>query len=100
MWPSGLVEYKFYDSFPVANRRTVRRAMDYITSKVSCITFREATDLTVDYILIRDGVNMCNSELGRTGGVQVINLSRSLFWNLNFNLANFLLDFSFPERLL
>ena len=78
MWPSGVVEYKFYDTFPVANRETVQRAMDYITSKVSCITFREATDLTVDFILIRDGVNMCNSQLGRTGGMQVINLSRYL----------------------
>ena len=78
LWPSGVVEYKFYDTFPNTSKQIVLRAMEYITSKVSCITFREATELTVDFILIRDGVNMCNSQLGRTGGMQVINLSRFL----------------------
>ena len=47
MLPSGMVEYKFYDTFPFANRKTVWRAMDCITRKVLCITFREATELTV-----------------------------------------------------
>ena len=75
-----MVEYKFYHTFPVENRRIVLEAMTYITNKVSrsgdCITFQEATDSTEDYILIRDGVNVCNSEVGRTGGEQVIKLSR------------------------
>ena len=78
LWPSGVVEYKFYHTFPVESRRIVLEAMTYITTKVSgdCITFQEATDSTEDYILIRDGVNVCNSEVGRTGGEQVIRLSR------------------------
>ena len=75
LWPSGVVEYKFYHTFPFP-RMIVRRAMDYITSKASCITFQEATEDTVDYVLIRDGADMCNSELGRTGGKQEINLNR------------------------
>ena len=63
---------KFYHTFPGPNRVIVRRAMDYITSKASCITFQEATEDTVDYVLIRDGADMCNSQLGRTGGKQVM----------------------------
>ena len=39
---------KFYHTFPGPNRVIVRRAMDYITSKASCITFQEATEDTVD----------------------------------------------------
>ena len=49
--------------------------MAYITTRVPCITFEEATSLTVDYVLFRDGLK-CNSELGRTGGEQVIKLNR------------------------
>ena len=75
LWPSGVVEYKFYDTFPAASKKIVLRAMEYITSKVSCITFREATESADDYVLIRDGLQ-CNSELGRTGGEQKLNLNR------------------------
>ena len=76
-----MLEFKFYDTFPEHNRRIVREAMDYITTKTNeisanCITFREATERTRDYVLIRDGVNVCNSEVGRIGGEQVINLGR------------------------
>ena len=80
LWPSGVVEYKFYHTFPVENRRIVQESMTYISTKVSvsgdCITFEEATDESLDYVLIRDGVNVCNSEVGRMGGEQVIRLSR------------------------
>ena len=75
LWPSGLVEYKFYKSFPASSQKTVKRAMAYITTRVPCITFEAATSSTVDYVLFRDGLK-CNSELGRTGGEQVINLNR------------------------
>ena len=75
LWPSGVVEYKFYDTFPDTSKQIVLRAMEYITSKVSCITFREATELADNYVLIQDGLQ-CNSELGRTGGVQKLNLNR------------------------
>ena len=78
LWPSGLVEYKFYKSFPTSSQKTVKRAMTYITTRVPCITFEEATTSTVDYVLFRDGLK-CNSELGRTGGEQVINLNRCIF---------------------
>ena len=75
LWPSGVVEYKFYDTFPAASKKIVLRAMTYISSKVSCITFREATEAAEDYVLIRDGLK-CNSELGRRGGEQKLNLNR------------------------
>ena len=78
LWPRGVVEYKFYHTFPEQNKRTVLEAMTYISTKVAedCIIFQEATGKTQDYVLIRDGVNVCNSEVGRMGGEQVINLSR------------------------
>ena len=45
-------------------------------SKMKVIMVLQAIDsLTVDYVLFRDGLK-CNSELGRTGGEQVINLNR------------------------
>ena len=80
LWPSGVVEYKFYHTFPEQNKGIVLQAMNYISTKVSvaedCITFRPAEDSAEDYVLIRDGVNVCNSEVGRIGGEQVIRLSR------------------------
>ena len=82
LWPSGVVEFKFYDTFPAASKQIVLRAMEYITSKVSCITFREAGELTDNYVLIQDGLH-CNSELGRTGGVQKLNLNRCKQEELN-----------------
>ena len=75
LWPSGVVEYKFFDTFPNSSKKIVLRAMEYITSKVPCITFREATELANNYVLIQDGLQ-CNSELGRTGGIQRLNLNR------------------------
>ena len=74
LWPSGGVKYKFYHTVPVENRKIVQEAMTKSTTKVSedCIRFQEATDSTEDYILILDGVNVCNRELERTGGEQVI----------------------------
>ena len=51
------------------------RAIDYITSKVSCITFREATELVDIYVLTQDCLQ-CKSELGQTGGVQKLDLNR------------------------
>ena len=76
LWPSGVVEYKFYDTFPPQRRKIMQNAMEYITSKVSCIKFREATELTKDYVLIRDAAGVCRSELGRIGGRQEIELNR------------------------
>ena len=75
LWPSGVVEFKFFGTFPAASKEIVLRAMTYITSKVSCITFREAMELVDNYVLIQDGLQ-CKSELGRTGGVQKLNLNR------------------------
>ena len=76
LWPNGLVEYKFYKNFPASSRKTVKRAMAYLTGKFpGCITFEEATSSTVDYVLFRDELK-CSSELGKTGGEQVIALNR------------------------
>ena len=81
LWPSGVLEFKFYKTFPEHNKRIVREAMDYIKNKTNeisanCIEFEEATNMTEDYVLIRDGVNVCKSEVGRISGVQNMHLSR------------------------
>ena len=69
------ISLRFYKTFPASSRKSVKRAMRYISSKVPCITFQPATSSTVDYVLLRDGVK-CKSELGRTGGQQVLHLNR------------------------
>ena len=76
LWPRGMVEYRFYSTFPPENRRKVVQAMDYITSKVSCITFHPKTESAVDFVTIYDGANSCSSELGRVGGDQALRLNR------------------------
>ena len=76
LWPRGMVEYRFYSTFPLENRRKVVQAMDYITSKVSCITFHPKTESAVDFVTIYDGANSCSSELGRVGGDQALRLNR------------------------
>lgn len=76
LWPNGLVEFKFHSNFPASSRKTVKRTMAYLTSKFpGCITFEEATSSSADYVLFRDEMK-CSSELGRTGGEQVIALNR------------------------
>ena len=34
LWPSGMVEYKYYDTFPAQKRKIMQKAMEYITRKV------------------------------------------------------------------
>ena len=76
LWPGGVVEYRFYRTFPNANKTIVLKAMEYITSKVPCITFQPAIESTRDYVLILDHVDSCSSDLGRVGGEQVIYLNK------------------------
>ena len=76
LWPEGVVEYQFYHTFPAKNKRIVRQAMDYITSKVPCITFRPKIESARDFVTIYDGADSCSSEIGRVGGEQVLNLNR------------------------
>ena len=76
LWPSGVVEFKFYDTFPADKKQIMLNAMEYITRKVPCIKFREATESTKDYVLIRDAAGVCRSDLGRIGGEQEVELNR------------------------
>ena len=71
-----MVEFKFYDTFPADKRQIMLNAMEYITRKVPCIKFREATESTKDYVLIRDAAGVCRSDLGRIGGEQEVELNR------------------------
>ena len=82
LWPDGTVPYKFDVAFTNRNRqKIVKDSMAYMTTKVPCVKFENLEETgrsTPDYILIRDGVG-CDSQLGRRGGQQVINLNRKCF---------------------
>ena len=67
-----MVEYRSHDAFPDNLKEIVLQAMDYITSKVSCITFHPKTESAVDFVTIYDGASSCSSELGRVGGDQAL----------------------------
>ena len=75
LWPSGVVEYQFHSNFPREHRKIMLEVMQYFEEKVPCLNFTEKTDTTIDYVLIYPGVK-CDSELGRIGGKQVLNLNR------------------------
>ena len=76
LWPGGTVKYKFDEDFPPANKRKMLKAMAYITSKVSCIKFREVQgDPGEDFVVIRDRAGVCRSRLGRVGGEQELSLN-------------------------
>ena len=75
LWPSGEVEYVFYRTFPDGKKKLVIDAMEYITRKVPCITFKPKNVHTIDYVAIYDGSD-CSSEIGRVGGRQTLTLNR------------------------
>ena len=76
LWPNGLVKYKFHENFPPANKIKMLKAMDYMTSKVSCIKFKEVRgDPGEDFVVIRDRAGVCKSRLGRVGGEQELSLN-------------------------
>ena len=76
LWPGGVVEYQFYHTFPVKNKKTVLEAMAYITSKVPCIKFLPKVESNPSFVIISDRGDSCSSALGRIGGEQELNLNR------------------------
>ena len=71
-----MVEYQFYHTFPVKNRKIVLEAMAYITNKVPCIKFMPKSELAKDFVTIYSGADSCSSELGRVGRSQELNLNK------------------------
>ena len=83
LWPSGVVEYKWYYTFPRPLRIKLMEAMDYITEKVPCITFNLANSQPVpspNYVIIHPGTK-CRSQKGMRGGAQTITLNLGCFNN-------------------
>ena len=76
LWSNGIVEYHIWRTVTPANRDIVKNAMDYIESKVPCITFHPKVPLTKDWVEIYEGGDTCSSEYGRRGGKQDIKLNR------------------------
>ena len=76
LWPNGVVAFEFDSNFPRKHRIIMEEVMRYIKEKVLCINFVENTEETIDYVLIYPGVDKCESNLGRVGGQQRLNLNR------------------------
>ena len=81
MWPLGMVEYKFYRSFPPKHQTMVREAMDYITERTPCVTFMLADSESINYVTIISSGTKCASELGMRGGRQMLWLNSGCFEN-------------------
>jgi len=55
LWPSGIVEYKFYRTFPRKHKIKVKKAMRYISNRTSCVTFLPSTTSSLNYVTIAPG---------------------------------------------
>ena len=80
LWPSGIVEYKWYHTFPKGDRRKLSNAMTYITENVPCVTFRPANDQSPNYVTIYPRTE-CSSQRGMRGGNQALILNSGCFDN-------------------
>jgi len=78
LWPSGVVEYKIYHTFPGDLQRKVLVAMTYITTSVPCVSFVPASPSSVNYVTIYPGRD-CSSMVGMRGGNQAIYLNSQCF---------------------
>jgi len=78
LWPSGIVEYKFYRTFPRKHKIMVKKAMRYISNRTSCVTFLPGTSSSLNYVTIAPGPD-CSSELGMRGGEQLLYLNSRCF---------------------
>ena len=81
LWPRGIVEYKFYWTFPQKHQTSVREAMDYITERTPCVTFVPVNSDSINYVTIISSGSKCASELGMKGGRQMLWLNSGCFRN-------------------
>ena len=81
LWPLGLVEYKFYRTFPPKHQTMVREAMDYITERTPCVTFVQGNSDSINYVTIINHGSKCASDLGMKGGRQMLWLNSECFRN-------------------
>ena len=59
-------------------KRLMRKAMDYVTEKVPCVTFTPKTETTLNYVAIHPGPG-CESEVGMKGLQQYMHLNATCF---------------------
>ena len=79
LWPMGVVEYRFYRTFPHPQRKIVMKAMRYITNRSPCVTFIPAGSDSINYVTIVSSGTTCASELGMKGGRQILWLNKACF---------------------
>ncbi|XP_075151207.1 zinc metalloproteinase nas-15-like [Haematobia irritans] len=73
-WPGGIVYYKISSVFDADFVAIIMTAMREIES-VSCVRFVEANFLTYSYVNIVSEGTGCSARVGRSGGVQKLNLN-------------------------
>ena len=57
----------------------MRKAMDYITKLIPCVTFKPATSSSPNYVTIYPHGKDCKSELGMRGGEQAMYFNAACF---------------------
>lgn len=73
-WPGGVVPYTISSSFNAAQRDTILKALSHVSANDPTVRFRPRTS-EADYVSFRLHASDCNSNVGRTGGGQIINLT-------------------------
>jgi len=82
LWPSGIVPYVFNANVTAVNAAAMRHSMDMI-QLVANITFVQRTNQSA-YINIQNSTGN-NSSVGRTGGVQTVNIVN---WNFSYVMCH------------
>ncbi|MGH7245039.1 MAG: M12 family metallopeptidase [Phycisphaerales bacterium] len=82
LWPSGNVYYNFNANVTAVNRAAMRHSMDML-QLVANITFIQRTTQTA-YLNIQNSTGN-NSQVGRTGGVQTVNIVN---WNFSYVMCH------------
>ncbi|EFX66416.1 hypothetical protein DAPPUDRAFT_26145, partial [Daphnia pulex] len=73
-WPDAVIPYVITSSYTPSDRSVIARAMMEYHNK-TCIRFVPRT-IQPDYIIIKTTGSGCNSNIGRTGGSQVVSLDQ------------------------
>jgi len=69
-WPGGVVYYEIEEEFPLQHRKMLAEAMGEFVNR-TCISFRKRRK-EKDYVVFSSKRNECSSNIGRSGGRQVI----------------------------
>ncbi|VEN61050.1 unnamed protein product [Callosobruchus maculatus] len=72
-WPNGVLPYVIKGNYTVNETEVIKKAVE-LYHKYTCLTFREKLPSDEDYFAIVSSDIGCWSNIGRQGGMQVVNL--------------------------